>query len=113
MPYVNMEKDESGKGVKGLGETRAPLASSDDFSSLYNYFTPDGAKKVSDFSTPMLHKSAGEKIELMENSENAQKRSKYNASRKLRPFVKVPEDRCVADFNSLRRVRVQINVDDD
>ncbi|ODM99939.1 Equilibrative nucleoside transporter 1 [Orchesella cincta] len=75
------------------GEKRAPLASIDDFSSIC-YYSPGRPKKLSDFSMPLLRKGEQDGgIELMENSENVENIAKYNVNKKLRPLVKVPQDR--------------------
>ena len=77
-------------------ERKAPLASLEDFSSIY-YYSPNLTKKLSDFSTPLLGNSENsENIELVANNENFENIAKLNANRKLtRPFVKVPKDRSV------------------
>ena len=75
-------------------ERKAPLASLEDFSSIY-YYSPSLTKKLCDFSTPLLTTSETENIELVANNENFENIAKYNANRKLRPFVRVPHDRFV------------------
>lgn len=81
-------------------ERRAPLASVEDFSSIY-YFSPRLSTKLTTFSTPLLcQKSEGdESIELVENNENVEIVAKYNAIRKLRPLAKVPVDRFDSCFD--------------
>lgn len=87
-------------------ERRAPLASLDDFSFI-SYYSPAAGKKGpggggEPFSSPLLKKNGhganggggGRRHEsLPENNDNFENLAKYNASRKLRPLIKVPRDR--------------------
>lgn len=80
-------------------EKRAPLASLDDFSSI-SYYSPSTVKKSPGFTSPLLKRGKLKQDVLPENNDNFENLAKYNASRKLRPLVKVPEDRLVL-FNGL------------
>ena len=75
-------------------ERRAPLASLDDFSSI-SYQSPSIIKKTPDLSFPLLKKGKIKHEVLPENNDNFENLAKYNASRKLRPLVKVPQDRYI------------------
>jgi len=79
-----------------MADRRAPLASVEDFTSLY-FYSPRLSKKFTTFSTPLLCEKPGaeESIELVENNENVEIIANYNAIRKLRPMVKKPLDRSV------------------
>jgi len=75
-------------------EKLAPLASLEDFSSVF-YYSPSLTKRLSGYSSPLLRIKGEreESIELITNNENTENLAKYNASRKLRPLQKVPKDR--------------------
>jgi hypothetical protein len=81
------------------GDKKAPLASLDDFSSIC-YYSPSMNKKASECSTPLLKDGNGtdnNKAEITEANDNVENIAKCNANRKLRPLVKVPGDRLVAE----------------
>ena len=78
------------------GDRQAPLASLEDFASIF-YYSPSLTKKLSGLSSPLLRIKGerDESIELVANNENVENIAKYNANRRLRPLVKVPKDRFV------------------
>lgn len=83
-------------------EKRAPLASLEDFSSIY-HLSPKLNNKLSNFSTtPLLSKTQNGNLTLVENhdeSMNVHNFVKFNeGGRKLRPLVKVPQDRSTLNF---------------